>query len=165
MRTEEPRAIRLKDYRAPDYRIFTVALDFRLDPDATRVSATLEIERLGEDNPLVLNGVAGESGATNLGPRSKELVKYTKILVSYWHARGVNPTPDLVTTSGSGYDPDISQQDAIVQIPMVSKATGISASKLRTLIVNYTHPAQWGFLGAQYIDVLQLNEGLAALKK
>jgi K+-transporting ATPase ATPase C chain len=117
------------------------------------------------DDPLVLNGVAGESGATNLGPRSKELVKYTKILVSYWHARGVNPTPDLVTTSGSGYDPDISQQDAIVQIPMVSKATGISASKLRTLIVSYTHPAQWGFLGAQYIDVLQLNEGLAALKK
>jgi K+-transporting ATPase ATPase C chain len=117
------------------------------------------------DDPLVLNGVAGGSGATNLGPRSAELVKYTKILVRYWHARGVNPTPDLVTTSGSGYDPDISEQDAIVQIPMVSKATGISASKLTTLIADYTHPAQWGFLGAQYIDVLQLNEGLATLKK
>ncbi|HWD97216.1 MAG TPA: potassium-transporting ATPase subunit C [Acidimicrobiales bacterium] len=117
------------------------------------------------DDPLVLNGVAGGSGATNLGPHSKELVKYTKILVRYWHARGVNPTPDLVTTSGSGYDPDISQQDAIVQIPMVSKATGISAPALRKLIADYTHPAQWGFLGAQYIDVLQLNEGLATLKK
>jgi potassium-transporting ATPase KdpC subunit len=116
------------------------------------------------DDPLVLNGVAGESGATNLGPKSAELVKYTKDLVKYWHARGVNPTPDLVTTSGSGYDPDISQQDALVQIPMVSKATGISDSKLRALIVSETHSAQWGFLGAQYIDVLQLNEGLAALK-
>ena len=85
--------------------------------------------------------------------------------MKYWHARGVNPTPDLVTTSGSGYDPDISQQDAIVQIPMVAKATGISSARLHALIVRYTHPAQWGFLGAQYIDVLQLNEGLATLKK
>jgi K+-transporting ATPase ATPase C chain len=91
-------------------------------------------------------------------------VKYTKDLVRYWHARGVNPTPDLVTTSGSSYDPDISQRDALVQIPMVAKATGISPSALRALIVKYTHPPQWEFLGAQYIDVLQLNEGLAALK-
>ena len=65
----------------------------------------------GGDNPLVANGVSGESGATNLGPRSKVLVADTKALVAYWHARGVNPTPDLVTTSGSGYDPDISPQD------------------------------------------------------
>src|SRR5665213_4809 len=88
----------------------------------------------GGDNPLVANGVSGESAATNLGPRSKTLLANTKALVAYWHKLGVDPTPDLVTTSGSGYDPDISAQDAIVQIPMVSKATGISASKLRALI-------------------------------
>ena len=75
--------------------------------------------------PGVLN--PGESGATNLGPRSKTLKENTQELVAYWKARGVNPTPDLVTTSGSGYDPDISQQDALVQIPMVSRATGLSA--------------------------------------
>jgi K+-transporting ATPase ATPase C chain len=72
------------------------------------------------DDPLVANGAAGGSGATNLGPRSAELLAYTKMLVAYWKARGVNPTPDLVTTSGSGIDPDISQEDALVQIPMVS---------------------------------------------
>jgi potassium-transporting ATPase KdpC subunit len=127
-------------------------------------SATLSPAEHPGDDPLVLNGAPGSSGATNLGPRSQKLVTFTKELVKYWHARGVNPTPDLVTTSGSGYDPDISQQDALVQIPMVSKATGISDAKLRALIVKETHPAQWGFLGAQYIDVLQLNEGLAALK-
>ena len=82
------------------------------------------------DDPLVANGVPGESGATNLGPRSAELLAYTKILVAYWHARRVDSTPDLVTTPGSGYDPDISRQDALVQIPMVSKATGLSASVL-----------------------------------
>ena len=117
------------------------------------------------DDPLYLNGVEGSSGATNLGPTSKVLLEDTKALVKYWHARGVDPTPDLVTTSGSGYDPDISQEDAIVQIPMVSKATGVSPAALKKLIEKYTNPPQWGFLGAQFIDVLQLNEGLAKLEK
>jgi K+-transporting ATPase ATPase C chain len=117
----------------------------------------------GGDNPLVANGVSGESGATNLGPHSKVLLANTKELVAYWHQLGVKPTPDLVTTSGSGYDPDISPQDALVQIPMVAKATGISPARLRTLITSQSHSAQWGFLGASYIDVLQLNEALARL--
>jgi potassium-transporting ATPase KdpC subunit len=119
----------------------------------------------GGDNPLVANGVSGQSGATNLGPRSKVLLANTRALVAYWHALGVNPTPDLVTTSASGYDPDISPADALVQIPMVSRATGVSPARLRRLIARETHPAQWGFLGASYIDVLQLNEGLARLER
>jgi K+-transporting ATPase ATPase C chain len=119
----------------------------------------------GGDNPLVANGHDGESAATNLGPRSKVLVADTKELVAYWHKLGVQPTVDLVTTSGSGYDPDISAQDALVQIPMVTKATGIAPKLLKTLIAQQTHPAQWGFLGSSYIDVLQLNEGLAKLEK
>ena len=118
------------------------------------------------DDPLVANGVlnSGESGATNLGPRSKVLLQNTQALVAYWKARGVNPTPDLVTTSGSGYDPDISQQDALVQIPMVSRATGLSASVLRHLVISQTQGAELGFMGTSYIDVLQLNEALAKLK-
>jgi len=118
----------------------------------------------GGDNPLVANGVSGESGATNLGPHSKVLLDDTEALVSYWHARGVDPTSDLVTTSGSGYDPDITPQDAIVQIPMVSAATGISSSRLRALIAQETNGQQLGFLGSTYIDVLQLNEALARLQ-
>jgi K+-transporting ATPase ATPase C chain len=117
----------------------------------------------GGDNPLVANGVSGESGATNLGPRSKVLLADTKALVAYWHKLGVDPTPDLVTTSGSGIDPDISALDATVQIPMVSKATGIAPAKLRALIKSETMGAQLGFLGTSYIDVLQLNEALAKL--
>ena len=59
------------------------------------------------DNPLVANGKSGDTGATNLGPRSEVLLKNTEALIAYWHKMGVNPTPDLVTTSGSGLDPDI----------------------------------------------------------
>jgi K+-transporting ATPase ATPase C chain len=118
----------------------------------------------GGDNPLVANGVSGESAATNLGPRSKVLETNTAALLAYWHKLGVDPTPDLVTTSGSGYDPDIAPLDATVQIPMVAHATGIAPSELRSLIARQTHGAQFGFLGSPYINVLELNEALAKLK-
>ncbi len=119
----------------------------------------------GGDNPLVANGVPGASGATNLGPRSLALLRDTRSLVILWHRLGVaNPTPDLVTTSGSGYDPDISPSDALVQVPMVAKATGIAPARLRALIARQTHGPQWGFLGSPYVDVLTLNEALAQLR-
>src|ERR1043166_74794 len=56
MRTEEPRAIYLADYQAPEFRITNVHLDFALDPEATRVTAKLEIERLSGNGPLTLMG-------------------------------------------------------------------------------------------------------------
>ena len=126
----------------------------------------------GGDNPLGANNVpgkpgvsnSGESGASNLGPRSKVLLSNTQELVAYWHQRGVNPTPDLVTTSGSGIDPDITAADALAQIPMVSKATGIAPATLRALIARENNGAQLGFLGSSYINVLQLNEALAKLR-
>jgi len=125
----------------------------------------------GGDNPLQANNIpgkpgvsnSGESGATNLGPRSKVLLSNTQALVAYWHQRGVNPTPDLVTTSGSGIDPDITAADALAQIPMVSKATGLAPATLRTLIARENNGAQLGFLGSSYIVVLQLNEALQKL--
>lgn len=116
------------------------------------------------DDPLVANGAAGESGATNLGPRSQELLDYTKTLIKYWQARGVQPTSDLVTTSGSGVDPDITPLDAQAQIPMVSRATGLSATTLQHLISRQTTGMQLGFLGSPYVNVLQLNEALAKLE-
>jgi K+-transporting ATPase ATPase C chain len=111
----------------------------------------------------VANGVAGESGATNLGPRSQVLVNDTKILITYWHSRGVQPTSDLVTTSGSGVDPDITPTDAVAEIPMVSRATGISPARLKSLISQQTQGMELGFLGSPYVNVLQLNEALHSL--
>jgi aminopeptidase N len=56
MRTEEPKTVRLADYRAPDFHIETVKLDFTLEPQATRVAARLEIARRTQGAPLVLHG-------------------------------------------------------------------------------------------------------------
>jgi potassium-transporting ATPase KdpC subunit len=123
------------------------------------------------DDPLDANAtpngaptVAGGSGATNLGPRSQELVDYTSELIDYWHKRGVNPTSDLVTTSASGIDPDITPQDAMAEIPMVSRATGISRSRLTQLIDQQAQGMQLGFLGSPFVNVLQLNEALQKLE-
>jgi K+-transporting ATPase ATPase C chain len=116
------------------------------------------------DNPLVANGKSGDTGATNLGPRSKVLLANTKALIDYWHKMGVNPTPDLVTTSGSGLDPDITPADAYAQVPMVSKATGLSKKVLDGLIARETTTAQFGFLGSDYIVVLQLNTALSKMQ-
>jgi K+-transporting ATPase ATPase C chain len=118
----------------------------------------------GGDNPLEADGVQGSSGPTNLGPRSKVLLEDTRALIRWWHEHGVQPTSDLVTTSGSGLDPDISPRSALVQIPMVAQATGVPPADLRALVEREVHPAEWGFLGSPTVDVLQLNEALAHLE-
>src|SRR5690348_15123863 len=56
MRTEEPRAIHLADYQAPEFRIVSAHLDFSLEPEATRVTAKLEIELLVGSGPWTLTG-------------------------------------------------------------------------------------------------------------
>ncbi len=117
------------------------------------------------DDPLVATGRPGESASANLGPRSEVLVRDVHALVVAWHEAGVDPTTDLVTTSGSGLTPDISPADALVQIPMVSKAAGVSPARLRKLVGQETHGAELGFLGSPYVVVLQLNEALAKLEK
>ena len=129
----------------------------------TPVAKTNPAEHPGDD-PLVANGQPRRIGchqprAAVGGPEAIH-----QELVAYWHSAGVNPTPDLVTTSGSGYDPDITAADALAQIPMVSKATGLAPSTLRALIARENNGAQLGFLGSSYIDVLQLNEALAKLR-
>ena len=149
--------------KCPGHPLGSCVFQGRPDDLGPYASATLNPAEHPGDDPLVANGAPGESGATNLGPRSAELVKYTKELVAYWHARGVDPTPDLVTTSGSGYDPDITAADALAQIPMVSKATGLAPSTLRTLIAHENNGEPLGFLGSSYIVVLNLNEALAKL--
>jgi K+-transporting ATPase ATPase C chain len=109
------------------------------------------------DNPLA-------TGGTNLGPRSRALVQAVAQQVSQLKKEGITPTPDLVTTSGSGVDPDISPVDAYAQVNAVAKARGLSVSAVRAVVAAEIQPAELGFLGSPYIDVLQLNERLAGLR-
>ena len=77
---------------------------------------------------------------------------------------GITPTSDLVTTSGSGVDPDIAPVDAYAQVNAVSKARGLPVAEVRQLVAAQVQQPQFGFLGSAYINVLQLNEALAGLR-
>ncbi len=104
------------------------------------------------------------TGGTNLGPRSKTLVKDVKEQIALLTKEGITPTPDLVTTSGSGVDPNIAPVDAYAQVNAVAKARGLSVAAVRHLVSTQIHPAEFGFLGSSYINVLQLNEALRTLR-
>ena len=101
------------------------------------------------------------TGAANLGPRSQVLIKDTRQQVARLKKEGITPTPDLVTTSGSGVDPDISPADAYAQVSVVARARDLPAAAVRRLVAEHIVQQQFSFLGSAYINVLQLNEGLA----
>jgi potassium-transporting ATPase KdpC subunit len=104
------------------------------------------------------------SGGTNLGPRSKTLVQDTQKQIAQLKKEGITPTTDLVTTSGSGLDPDISPADAYAQANSVAQARGLSPAAVRKLVAAHVQGPEFGFLGAKYVNVLQLNEALAQMR-
>jgi K+-transporting ATPase ATPase C chain len=104
------------------------------------------------------------TGASNLGPRSKVLVQDTRKVRAALLEEGITPTPDLVTTSGSGVDPDISPADAYAQASAVARARSLPAAAVRRLVAEHVVRPQFGFLGSAHVNVLQLNEALARLR-
>jgi len=64
---------------------------------------------------------------------------------------------DLVTTSGSGLDPDISPASAEFQLPRIAKARGISVEQLRKIVARHTQGRQYGIFGEPRVNVLELN--------
>ena len=110
---------------------------------------------------------AQNSGASNYGPTSKALVDRVKADADKLHGENPNAPvpPDLVTTSASGLDPDVSPEGASFQIPRIAKARNMSTDKLRELVAGHTEGMTLGLFGEPRVNVLELNLALDALPK
>ena len=106
------------------------------------------------------------SGGSNLGPTNPALAdavdaRATALLAA--DSGNKSPIPvDLVTASGSGLDPHISPAAALYQVPRVARERGLSVEMLRGLVAKHTEKRQFGLLGEEKVNVLELNLELDA---
>jgi K+-transporting ATPase ATPase C chain len=108
---------------------------------------------------------ADNSAGSNLGPTSQALIDRVKDDAEKFKAENPStPIPvDLVTTSASGLDPDITPAAAEFQVPRVAKARNVSPDKVRAIVAEATRDRVLGVLGEKRVNVLELNLALDQL--
>lgn len=102
---------------------------------------------------------ADNSNGSQLGPTNHQLIDRITTDSATLHAENPNaPVPiDLVTTSASGLDPEITPAAAAFQVPRVAKARGITVDALNLIVARHIQGRQFGFLGEPRVNVLELN--------
>ena len=108
---------------------------------------------------------AANSGGSNLGPSNKALIDRVQSDMEALKKENPSmPVPaDLVTTSASGLDPDISPEAALFQVPRVAKVRNLPEDRVRQLVTDNTQGRLLGLLGEPRVNVLQLNLALDKL--
>jgi len=105
---------------------------------------------------------AANSAGTNLGPTNQKLIDRIRTDAATLQKENPNqPVPvDLITTSASGLDPDISPAAADFQVPRVARERGLPESTVRDLVQKHTYQRDLGLLGEPRVNVLELNLAL-----
>ncbi|CAO4139188.1 K(+)-transporting ATPase subunit C [Methylorubrum thiocyanatum] len=141
---------------------FSQAHYFHGRPSATTAADPADA---GKTVPAPYN--AANSMGSNLGPTSAVLAERVKGDLAALSAEnpGVPVPVDLVTTSGSGLDPDISPEAALFQVPRVARARGMPEDRLRALVTAQVEGRTFGVLGERRVNVLALNLALDELAR
>jgi K+-transporting ATPase ATPase C chain len=130
-----------------------------------RPSATTEPDPKDPAKTVPVPYAADNSSGSNAGPTAKSLIDRVKEDRAKLQAGNPSqPVPvDLVTTSASGLDPDITPAGALFQVPRVARARGLSEERVRQLVADTTQERILGVLGEPHVNVLKLNLALDAL--
>ncbi len=125
-----------------------------------RPSATTDTDPNDSTKQVPAPYNAASSGGSNLGPTSKALIDR---VTGDLKTAGPTPVPgDMLTTSASGLDPDISPEDAARQVDRVATARKLSADKVQSLLAAHTSGRLAGLIGEPRVNVLELNLALDA---
>jgi K+-transporting ATPase ATPase C chain len=130
-----------------------------------RPSATTDTDPNDATKSVAAPYNAQNSVGSNLAPTSKALIDRVKGDAETLQAENSAPIPvDLITTSASGLDPDITPAAAAFQVPTVAKARNLPAEKVQQLVDDMTEGRSFGLIGEKHVNVLKLNLALDALR-